>query len=140
MMINTDYLTRCVIALERGFFLLEGTKAGVDYDIYRSAVIKEFEISLEQSGKLLKYLLKSYFAKSNEVNKLTFKEIFKYGAKFDLLTENEVQRWCQYRDSRNDTAHEYGQYLAEEVLPLIPKFIIDAKKIIEIVKNNEFKE
>lgn len=139
-MINTEYLNKCVNALERAFSLLENTKVGVDYDIYRSAVIKEFEISLEQSGKLLKYLLKTYFSKSKEVNRLTFKEIFKYSAKFDLLSEDEVERWCQYRDSRNDTAHEYGEYLAEKVLPLMPKFIIDVKKIIEIVNNNDSKK
>ncbi|MDC9715136.1 MAG: nucleotidyltransferase substrate binding protein, partial [Gammaproteobacteria bacterium] len=72
--------------------------------------------------------------------RLTFKEIFKYSAKFDLLSEDEVERWCQYRDSRNDTAHEYGEYLAEKVLPLMPKFIIDVKKIIEIVNNNDSKK
>lgn len=139
-MINTDYLTKCLNALERAFMLLDKVTDKVDYDVYRSAVIKEFEISLEQSGKLLKFLLKTYFAKSSEVNKLTFKEIFKYSAKFDLLTEDEVERWCQYRDSRNDTAHEYGEYLAEEVLPLMPKFIIDAKKVVEVVNSNDVKK
>jgi hypothetical protein len=94
---------------------------------------------LEQSGKLLKYLLKSYFSKSSNVNRLTFKEIFKHAAKFNLLTKDETQRWCEYRDSRNDTTHEYGQYLAEKVLLLLPKFIIDVKKIVKIVNDNDSK-
>lgn len=84
-------------------------------------------------------MLKSYFSKSSHVNRLTFKEIFKHAAKFNLLTEDETQRWCEYRDSRNDTAHEYGQYLAEKVLPLLPKFIIDVKKIVKIVNDNDSK-
>jgi nucleotidyltransferase substrate binding protein (TIGR01987 family) len=127
-MINTDYLTRCVNALERAFSLLENTKVGIDYDIYKSAVIKEFEISLEQSGKLLKYLLKSYFSKSSNINRLTFKEIFKHAAKFNLLTEDETQRWCEYRDSRNDTAHEYGQYLAKKSFATFTKIYNRCKK------------
>jgi hypothetical protein len=97
-------------------------------------MLKEFELSLEQSGKLLKYLLKSYFAKSKDVNTLTFKGIFKYCAKFNLLNENEVERWCKYRDNRNETAHEYGKDLAEEAILFMPEFIDGVGNIITIVK------
>jgi nucleotidyltransferase substrate binding protein (TIGR01987 family) len=140
-MINTDFLTKCINSLNRAYSLLcDANKESVDYDVYRSAVIKEFELSLEQSGKLLKYLLKSYFAKSSEVNKLTFKEIFKFGAKFGLIAENEVERWCEYRDNRNETTHEYGASLANKAILFMPNFIKDVESLLEVIKNNDIKK
>lgn len=50
----------------------------IEYDIYRSACIKEFEIILEQSGKSLRKILNPYFHTSKEVDKLYFKEVFRY--------------------------------------------------------------
>lgn len=139
-MINTEFLEKCLHSLERAFFLLQQTnKDDIDYNIYRSALIKEFELSLEQSGKLLKYLLKKYFAKSSEINTLTFKEIFKYSAKFNLISEDEVERWFEYRDNRNETTHEYGKNLAEQAIKFMPNFIQDLRNIIEIVKKYDTK-
>lgn len=140
-MINIEYLNKCIISLERAYQLLSQTeKNNIDYEIYRSATIKEFELCLEQSGKLLKVLLKKYFSKSSEVNTLTFKGIFKYGAKFNLLDEEEVERWCEYRDNRNGTTHEYGVNLAEKAILFIPEFIIDVKNIVKIIEENDIKE
>ena len=51
--IDTTYLKRCIAALDKAFSKLQGSKSDeIEYEIYRSAVIKEFEIILEQSGKL----------------------------------------------------------------------------------------
>ncbi|KEI35435.1 hypothetical protein FRA_34c06500 [Francisella sp. W12-1067] len=46
----------------------------------------------------------------------------------------EVERWFEYRDNRNLTAHDYGFDLAEKTLPLIPQFIIDVDRFIELIK------
>jgi len=103
------------------------------YDIYRAACIKEFEIILEQTGKLLKKCLKSYFATPKQADKLVFKDIFRYAAKYDLITLAEAERWLQYRDNRNDTAHDYGVGFADETLILLPQFIKDAYKIHAVI-------
>ena len=59
--IDTAYITKCNTALQRAYNLLSKyDKEEIEYEIYRSAVIKEFEIILEQSGKLLKKVLKPY--------------------------------------------------------------------------------
>jgi hypothetical protein len=55
MTLDTVYLERCIATLSKAHALL--TKAdpeNIDYDVYRSASIKEFELILEQSGKLLR--------------------------------------------------------------------------------------
>ena len=51
--IDTQFLERCIKALETAFEQLNKTEeSAIEYDIYRSAVIKEFEIILEQSEAL----------------------------------------------------------------------------------------
>ena len=53
MHIDTSFLQRCVKTLERSLELLNSSdKDSIEYDMYRSASVKEFEIILEQSGKL----------------------------------------------------------------------------------------
>ena len=85
--------------------LLQKTKKdSLEYEIYRASTIKEFEIILEQSGKLLKKCLKPYFHSSKEVDNLAFKAIFKQAGNHGLLKIEEVKRWLEYRDNRNPQA------------------------------------
>jgi len=47
MRIDTTYLERCIKTLEKAYTLLRNTNPeSIDYDLYRSACIKEFEIIL----------------------------------------------------------------------------------------------
>ena len=43
----------------------------------------------------------------------------------------EVERWFDYRDNRNVTAHDYGEGFAEETMALLPGFVADAKTLRE---------
>jgi nucleotidyltransferase substrate binding protein (TIGR01987 family) len=132
--IDTTFLNRCILALDKAYFTLEKyTIDDIEYDIYRSAIIKEFEIILEQSGKLLKKSLRPYFHTSKAVDKLYFKDIFREAGLHGLLTIDEVERWCKYRDNRNYTSHDYGESLANNTLVLIEQFIKDARKLVDIL-------
>lgn len=133
--LNTDYYARCIATLERAFTQLQTLAADDDlYDIYRAACVKEFEIILEQTGKLLKKCLKPYFASSKQVDQLNFKDGFRYAAKHGLLELAEAERWLKYRDNRNETAHDYGEGFANETLALLPQFIVDAYRMNEVIK------
>ncbi len=136
MDIETTYLERCVSTLEKAYGLL-GTvpPEDIEYDMYRSACIKEFEIILEQSGKLLKKVLKPYFASSKAVDMLVFKDIFRHAVLHSIIDADSCERWMQYRDNRNSTAHDYGVGFAQDTLKLLPQFIIDAKNIIIAINN-----
>lgn len=46
-----------------------------------------------------------------------------------------MKGWLQYRDNRNNTAHDYGEDFAEETLSLLPQFIIDTNDLVAAVKN-----
>lgn len=133
-MLNTDHLERCLLTLEASLERLNRCETeSLDYDIYRNAAVKGFELSLETSGKLLRKALKDYFASPREADRLTFKDLFRYGAKHGFLTEQEVERWFRYRDNRNNTAHDYGEAFAEETLALMSAFVEDARRLRETV-------
>jgi hypothetical protein len=105
----------------------------VAYDIYRAACVKEFEIILEQCGNLLKKRLRPFFASNRQVDRLTFKDSFRHAVKHDLMTPESCERWLQYRDNRNDTAHDYGEGFAEATLKLLPYFIADARELAQVI-------
>ena len=135
--ISTEFLNRCIETLEKSYrLLLSFPKDTIDYEIYRNSLVKGFEMTLEQGGKLLRKKLKPFFASSKEVDKLNYKELFRYAFKHGLLEEDMVERWFKYRDNRNSTTHDYGEKFAEETLNLIEDFIKDAKKLGEVIAND----
>lgn len=135
MKIDTEYFERCIRTLEKAHSLLiQSDRDNIEHDMYRSACIKEFEIILEQSGKLLKKLLTPYFHSSKEADKLYFKDIFRQASLRGLMDIETCERWLEYRDNRNNTEHDYGVNFAEETLILLPKFIADAGALALIIK------
>ena len=134
MSINTDFLVRCIRTLEAAFEQLRQQEPDtIAYDIYRSACVKEFESVLEQCGNLLKRRLRPYFASNRQADRLTFKDRFRHAARYNLLPVECCERWFQYRDNRNDTAHDYGENFAETTLVLLPSFIADANSLADVL-------
>ena len=134
MKIDTTYLSRCIDTLEQALGLLnESDPELIAYDMYRSACVKEFEIILEQSGKLLRKTLKPYFHSSKAVDELFYKEVFRQAVLRNLINDETCQRWLEYRDNRNNTAHDYGEGFAEETIQLLPKFIEDARNLVQVI-------
>ncbi len=135
MSINTEFLRRCLNTLERALDGLTRSDLGdVAYDIYRAACVKEFEIVLEQSGKLLRKHLATFFASNQQTDRLAFKDLFRHAAKHGLIEPDACERWLEYRDNRNNTAHDYGEGFAETTLKLLPNFIDDAKVLAGVLE------
>ena len=134
--INTEYLEKSLATLERAYTLIKTVPEGsIDYEMYRNSLVKGFEMTLEQCGKLLRKRLLPYFSSKKAVDVLNFKDLFREAAKHSLLSETEVSRWFQYRDNRNNTAHDYGRAFAEETLALIDGFINDVKSLKDVIEN-----
>ena len=132
--INTDFLKRCIGTLELALNQLRQHEPGdFIYEVFRSACVKEFEIILEQSGSLLRKRLRPYFASNRQADTLAFKDVFRYASKHGLISLQACERWFEYRDNRNDTAHLYGEDFAETTLTLLPQFIADAKELAKII-------
>jgi hypothetical protein len=132
MPINTEHLNRCIVTLEKSLdSLRRSDKDSIEYEVFRNATVKGFELTLEVSGKLLRKALKPFFASPKAVYALVFKDLFRHGARHGILNTGEVERWFKYRDNRNDTAHDYGRGFAEEPLSLLPGFITDARRLMD---------
>lgn len=139
MKIDTVFLDRCIKTLAEAQTLLQSAEPeSIQYEMYRSACVKEFEIILEQSGKLLKKALTPYLHSSRAVNKLFFKDVFRHAAQYELITLEEAERWLVYRDNRNSLAHDYGVEFADKTLVLLPQFIEDAKALEQVLREHEY--
>ena len=135
MKIHTTFLRRCIRTLE---FALDdlGRRSqadGVAYDIYRAACVKEFELILEQCGKLLRKRLADFFASNRQADRLASEDLFRHAAKHGLIDPGGVERLILYRDNRNDTAHDYGEGFAEATLRLLPGFIANAQALADTI-------
>ena len=136
MSISTEYLEKCIETLERPYSLIKTVEEdSIDFEMYRNSLVKGFEMTLEQSGKLLRKKLEPYFSSKKIVDNLTFKDLFRNANKHSILSEDEVNRWFEYRDNRNNTAHDYGQAFAEETLKLMDNFLKDVRHLKEIIEN-----
>jgi len=130
MALSTEYLERCIVTLETALKgLADHQPDEIAYDIYRAACVKEFELILEQSGRLLRKKIGAWSASNQAAAKLTFKDVFRTAAKHGLLEADECERWLEYRESRNDTAHDYGEGFAESAVRRLPQFVVDARAL-----------
>jgi nucleotidyltransferase substrate binding protein (TIGR01987 family) len=135
--ISTTHLERALQTLHASLDALKQADVeSIDFEIYRNAVIKGFELTLEVCGKLLRKSLKAYGGSPKEIDSLSYREIFRRAAKHGLVTVDLVERWYQYRDNRNNTAHDYGIAFAEETLTLLPAFMADVQAIIASLKEH----
>lgn len=136
ILLNTEHLKQCVLTLEYALEHLQKTAQGsVEYDVFRNAVVKGFELTLETAGKLIRKAIKAYLSNPKQANTLTYKEVLREAAKYGLLTTDEVERWFDYRDNRNDTAHDYGADFAEQTLALLPNFFSDVRNLQKTLEN-----
>lgn len=136
MSINTEVLEKCILTLEKSYELIkEANEGSVEFEMYRNSLVKSFEMTLEQAGKLLKKRLSPYFATNKAVDILNFKDIFRNAFKHSLISKDEVERWFVYRDNRNNIAHDCGKAFAEETLSLIENFIKDVKNLKKVIEN-----
>ncbi len=130
--IDATFLRRCHGTLDHALSALQHHDADdIEYDVFRAACVKEFELVLEQSGKLLKKRLKPYFSSSRQVDRLVFKDVFRHAAKHGLINAEACERWLEYRDNGNETAHDYAEILAEATLALLPAFLADARALAD---------
>jgi Nucleotidyltransferase substrate binding protein like len=129
--IQTSHAKKCLATLAYALAALnKADAASQDYDVFRAACVKEFEIVLEQCGMLLKKSLYDFVAHPRLINELNFKDVFRHGGLHGFLDKAQIVRWLKYRDSRNDTAHDYGENFANATLKLLPQFVQDASDLL----------
>src|SRR5690242_5386110 len=93
MNLNTTHLLRCIQTLESSLAMLQRSKPdSIEYEIYRNAVVKGFELTLETAGKLLRKALKTFTGAPRSVDTLVYKDVLRHAAKHGLMQADELDR------------------------------------------------
>ena len=132
--LDTSHSEKCLRTLDRALMLYEaGGPDTEDAELFRSACVKEFELLVELAGKLLKKRLRPFFAANLEADRLTYKDVFRHTALHGLMPLDVAERWLNYRDVRNQTAHDYGANYANQALAVMSTFAADARLVWQVL-------
>ena len=94
--------------------------------------VKRFEYTLETAWKLAKKVLIQNYGKTEK--ELSMNNIFRFMQGYGF-TEN-WERWRNYYQKRNDTAHEYNIVKSRKIIEIIPDFLNDTEMLIEKLKKD----
>lgn len=99
-------------------------------------LLNGYELTQEVCLKLIKRRLKDFGHGGWALDITPVKELLRLAGKHGLVSVQEIERWFNYRDNRNDTAHDYGEAFAQETLALMPAFITDARALEARLKDS----
>ena len=94
--------------------------------------VKRFEYTLETAWKLAKKVFIQNYGKTEK--ELSMNNIFRFMQGYGF-TEN-WERWRNYYQKRNDTAHEYNIVKSRKIIEIIPDFLNDTEMLIEKLKKD----
>ena len=90
-------------------------------DIFRDSVIQRFEFSVELAWKVSVRTL----GLDSTASKPAVREMARAG-----LIE-DAEQWLEFIDARNKSSHTYDQAIAQEVIKVIPQFVLEAEKLVK---------
>lgn len=127
--LDLSSLEKALASLERA--VLRSKDSPEDEEI-RDAVIQRFEYTYELSWKMIKREIEKNAASPDEIDKISFKDLFRGAAEKGIITDPE--HWFNYREMRNITSHTYDLSKAQEVYAAALVFVNDAKNLFEELK------
>ncbi|MDI9335585.1 MAG: nucleotidyltransferase substrate binding protein [Gammaproteobacteria bacterium] len=133
--LNVEHLRRCTQTLHASLaFYQQAEEASLDQEVFRNAVIKGYELAQETAFKLLIKALKIYGHGGQTLVRTPVKDLLRLAGVHGLMSLEEVERWFKYRDNRNHTAHDYGEYFATQTLVLISEFLQDISALADALE------
>ncbi len=96
---------------------------------FHAAAIQAFEFTYELCHKMLKRFLKLTVADPSAIEEMSFPDIIRTGNEKGLL-RSPWSSWRNYRAARGMTSHTYDEKKADEVFPLIPDFLEEARALL----------
>ena len=97
----------------------------------KAGVIQNFEVTYELCWKFMRRWLQVNLGPSY-VAGVTRRQLFRLSAEHRLL--DDVDRWMEYHDARNETAHTYDEGTAEDVFETAQQFPVDARKLLKALE------
>ena len=124
MALDLSSLRKAVDSLERTLNVacLPEKMAGLDdaqKDAIRAGAIQNFEFTYELCWKFMQRWLGNILG-SSHVAGISRRELFRLAAERGLI--DDVDRWMEYHDARNETSHIYNEDVAEDVFAAAKKF------------------
>lgn len=133
--LTTENLARCIVVLEYSIQLYNGASANsIEQEVFRNAVMKGFELTQEISFKLLRRVVKGYGVPALRVESMYVKDLLREAAGHTLITPEAVERWYDYRDSRNESAHDYDLGSVNEIFELLPDYLQDVRELEQKIR------
>ncbi|MDR3584225.1 MAG: HI0074 family nucleotidyltransferase substrate-binding subunit [Desulfosporosinus sp.] len=136
MSLELSSLEKAVASLERAWNftnrkLSEGKVEQDEIEVYKAAVIQNFEFSYELCWKFMKRWLELNLT-PGMMEGVTRKQLFRYAAENLLITDFEA--WVVYHDLRNKTSHTYDSEIADIIFKKAEFFLEDAKSFLKALE------
>ena len=129
---NISALKKSLLTLKECWNVyLEKKNETVMESIITDSCVKRFEYTIETAIKLMRKYLKLEYAIDDK--ELTVNNIFRFMVGYDMIKDWEA--WRNYYAKRNDTAHEYNNIKAKNLMIIIPEFISDVEFLISSFDN-----
>ena len=96
---------------------------------FRGATIQAFEYSFELAVKMIRRQLAQIVSTPQDLVQMTFADLIRTAADAGLV--DNVKRFLNYRDARNQTSHTYDEDKAADVVKVVPDFYKDASFLLE---------
>ena len=100
-------------------------------DTVRAGVIQNFEFTYELCWKFMKRWLQVNLGPAY-VEGVARRQLFRLSAENKLI--EDVDKWMEYHDARNETSHTYDEGTAEDVFDAACEFLADAQKLLEALE------
>lgn len=140
--LDVSSLNKAIKQLEKTLVYCSSDLAKNDEElalVLRGSAIQAFEFTYELSLKMLKRYLSFTEPNPTAVDEMTFNELIRKGYEKGLLS-SELVVWKEYRRERGTTSYTYDEEKAQEVFENIPKFLEDAKYLLNEIEKRQEKD
>ena len=100
--------------------------------LMKAGVIQNFEFTYELCWKFMRRWIGANIEPAIAEG-VPRRELFRLAGQNGLIMD--VERWMEYHEARNLTAHTYNTARAEEVLAVVRKFSEDARRLLAALES-----
>ena len=138
MPLDLNRLDRAISALDEDLELIQddhfmGTLNEIAQNVLMSGVIQHFELTYEICRVLIERWLRSNCGA--EARGVSRREMYRFAGQYELI--DGVERWFSYHEERNRTSHRYDEELLLMIDDTIPRFIEDAKSLLNTLRSQD---
>jgi nucleotidyltransferase substrate binding protein (TIGR01987 family) len=138
MLLDLEALKKALNVLERSLAVSHSEERMAPLDketreVVRMGAVQGFEMAYEVSWKYIKRWIEAKYDPAI-VGSKTRRGMFILAAENRLI--DDVQRWMDFNQARNETAHTYDPDAAEGVFSEASAFLVEAQKLLAVLEAN----